>query len=293
MENEVIEYRLDDEDIEQKRMTVYHNRRVLIEATPRKCICFISGSYQLTFHAYIKKMIYDLQQYHLDIFTEYECLVFEKLDSTSITVYKDVAHCIRKRYKEAQWNELIIIGFSAGGVVASHIASHLKDISCTKKIITYDTPYHIMDNVARFEKNWLYRLDYLFFILAYCIYKRSKEENTNGNMISLKQIIYGYGTAAELFAMVQRIHLYTYENIYYLSSFNMDQEARTKVINISNQYDPILYKETHYQYLNRKASEGIILSSLTHIVKKGTIGHCSDMAFDTIYLNDIVTALRV
>jgi predicted alpha/beta-fold hydrolase len=213
------------------------------------------------------------------------------LDTTSITIYKDIAYCIQKRYKEAQWTELIVIGFSAGGIIASHIMSQLSKLSCSKKIITYDTPYQIMDNVARFQKNWFYRLDYLFFVLAYCIYKRSTQENMQGNMISLKQIVCGYGTASELFAMVQRIHSYTYDNIYYLSSFNMDQDVTTKVISISNQYDPVLYKETHYRYLNQKATEGITLPSLTHIVKKGTIGHCSDMAFDREYLKYIVEAL--
>jgi len=259
------------------KMTVYTNG-----SNTDKCIVFISGSFQLTMHAYIKKVLYDLYCCHRNLFHEYECIVMEQLDEPSITTYKDVAMYIRERYKERQWKEIVLLGFSAGGVVASHIAHDIRDLACLKKIITYDTPYEIMNTVARFQRNWFYRLDCLFFLIAYCVYL----DHWNYQEIQDKMRHFTYGCATELFEMVQRIHSINEAELYRLSTFHMDQEETTKMIHIYVENDPIVYKDTYIYDETKKDKRKI------HI-KKGTIGHCSDMAWSRRYLLELVEELRL
>jgi len=287
LEKEEITYICEKEEGREQKMTIYHNRKWGPVGGSRKCLVCIAGSYQLAFHGYIKKLMFDLFRYHFDVFSMYECIVIEKLDITSITIYKDAAHYIRERNKEFPWEEIVLLGFSAGGVVASHIMSDLHDIHCSKKIITYDTPYQIMENVKRFEKNAVFRLDYLFFLIAYVNYLcHWNYVKIADKMMDWKKIMWGYGSASELVSMIQRIHSFDYSTIYFFSGFNMKQNETTKIIHIKNEYDPIVHKDIQICYVEKR---GIIID----IVKRGKIGHCSDMAFGTTYLNELMEALRL
>jgi thioesterase domain-containing protein len=58
---------------------------------------------------------------------------FEKYDLTSIVVYDDVALYIESLNQSFPITDLILVGYSAGGVVSSHIMSRLRHLSCTKK----------------------------------------------------------------------------------------------------------------------------------------------------------------
>ena len=67
------EYRMDDYD---HKMTIYK----YLNIKSKKYLVFISGSYQMRYVCYIKKMIFDLKTRCPKIYNEYEILVIEKHD---------------------------------------------------------------------------------------------------------------------------------------------------------------------------------------------------------------------
>jgi hypothetical protein len=92
----VEEYKYKLGDIDHKLIT--YKSKSLSTKLPKKVILFISGSYELYFDAYVKKMVFDLQQLKID--DEYELVVFEKLDKTSVTIFDDIVHYINNKYSD-------------------------------------------------------------------------------------------------------------------------------------------------------------------------------------------------
>uniref|UniRef100_A0A6C0HXX6 DUF676 domain-containing protein n=1 Tax=viral metagenome TaxID=1070528 RepID=A0A6C0HXX6_9ZZZZ len=267
---------------------IYNNRP---NNTPpnKRILLIISGSYVTTFDVYIKKLIIDLQNNYADIIKTYEIIVFEKLDKSSIIIYEDVAQYLHTLHKTAEFDDLTIMGFSSGGVVASHIMNLLADIKCEKKIITYDTPWQVRDNVISFQTNWIYRIDLLFFKIVHNIY------SNHYNYADITQILNLYNNglwncngAYQLIDIIQKVHQFTDEEMYAVTGFNFNQTSNTKVINIFCKYDPFVNRDTHIKYVNRNLDK--INFKLTNH-NKDSIGHCSDMSLDTRYLDEVVNAL--
>ena len=131
----------------------------------KNVIIFLSGSFRVSFDTYVQKMVTNLLavEYIKNI---YQVIVFEKLDKQTFVSVKDFETTVLTLNDEINIEELTIFGFSTGGVVASRIMSGLKSLKCKKKIITYDTPYQVLDNVLYFENNRFYRPDFYFYYLV-------------------------------------------------------------------------------------------------------------------------------
>jgi len=256
----------------------------------KKLILMISGSYQLTFEFYIQKLVNDLQihPYFRNTTGQYEIVAFEKLDKSSITIYKDVAEYIKSVNSENPLEELIIIGFSAGGVVSSHIMSELREFSFKKKIITYDTPWQITDNVLGFANNFIYRPDIIFFSAVHRIYSNHYNfGDIKHNLIkNNKNIING---AVEMVDMIKKIHGYSTEEMQNLTGFNMNQCDKTSVINIWTTRDPFINRDTHNEFMLKNANK---IKFPVINIKKDVIGHCSDLV-NSDYLTDILKAIVI
>lgn len=254
----------------------------------KKMILLISGSYQLTFDIYMQKLINDLKFYpdFNSITGQYEIVAFEKLDKSSIDIYKDVAEYIKSVNETNPLEELIIIGFSAGGVVSSHIMGQLNEFSFKKKIITYDTPWQVMDNVVEFKDNFIYRPDILFFYIVHTIYSKHYNVNDIKNHLikNPNNVING---ASEMVNMIKNIHNYTHEEMYNVTGFNLNQTNETKVINIWNTCDPFINRNKHDEFVSKNADK---IKFPVINIKKEVIGHCSDM-ITPHYLHDVLRAI--
>lgn len=147
---EEFKYILDNETLVH-RSTIYRMGNL----QSNKVILFLSGSFQQSFDIYLQKMISDLLVVDY-IKNTYQLIVFEKPDKQSFVCAPDLRNYINSLNDQIKINELILFGFSSGGVIASHALSLLKDLKCKKKIITYDTPYQVLNNVLSYKKtNWL------------------------------------------------------------------------------------------------------------------------------------------
>ena len=129
-------YTLNNDNINQTA-TIYRTNR-----NAKKVIIIFSGAYLLEYHFYISKLMYDLDEEYESLMSNYELICYEKKDKTSFDIYDDVHNYILHLDKElllkngGKIEELILFGFSAGGVVASHVMSRCKNMTCKKKIIT-------------------------------------------------------------------------------------------------------------------------------------------------------------
>ena len=234
-----------------------------------KVIIFLSGSFHFSFDIYLQKLLKDLLVVE-EIRNNYQLILFEKKDKQSFICAPDVQSYIRTLNNEKKLDELTLFGFSSGGVIASHILCGLKDLKCKKKIITYDTPYQVMENVLSYKKtNWLFRPDIYFYYVIIQIY--AKHFNYDEIKQFLKHENWTDG-ATEFLEMIFKIHILTEDQFYQLSGFNFDQDANTKIISIYCKNDPIVNREISDTYIKKYSNSCKIVSDC-----KKCIGHCSDI----------------
>jgi hypothetical protein len=250
-----------------------------------KVIIFLSGSFQFSFDIYMQKILKDLLVVD-DIRNNYQLIIFEKENKQSFICAPDVQSYIRTLNNGKKMDELTLFGFSSGGSIASHVLAGLKDLKCKKKIITFDTPYHVMENVLSYKNtNWLFRPDIYFYYVIMKMYV--KHYNYNEIKQFLKHDNWTDG-AKEFLEMIFKIHNLTEDEFYQLSGFNFDQDANTKIISIYCEKDPIVNREISDAYIKKNSNGFKVVSEC----KKGIIGHCSDMWSSTFDIYSIVKHIQ-
>jgi hypothetical protein len=275
--------------------TIYSTNRKV-----KKVIIFLSGGYSLEYHFYINKIMNDLLVEYSDLMNNYELICYEKLDKTSFDIKDDVYNYIVDLNKKLDIEELILFGFSAGGVVASHIMNKLKDFKFKKKIITYNTPWQVYLNVDSFKNNLIYRFDIIFYWRVHGVYSNHYNYNeikdllVNKNKSSLAywqtRSVSGYFKGIdEMKDLIQNVHKCSFDKFFEMTGFNYDQTEDTEVYNIYSKRDPVCIYEVHKKYFDENKHR-IKFKNIN--IEKNTIGHCSDLAFSTEYLKDIIFILK-
>jgi predicted alpha/beta-fold hydrolase len=266
---------------EEQSATIYRTNR-----NAKKVIIFFSGAFLLEYHFYIKKLMYDLDYEFESIMSNYEFICYEKTDKTSFDIYDDVYNYISQLEKElGKIEELILFGFSAGGVVASHVMEKCKNMTCKKKIITYDTPWQVHHNVDSFKNNWVYRFDILFFWKVFNVY--ANHYNYEDIKDHLKDKKWNSGSD-EINQLIKDVHNCSHEKFLKMTEFNFDQTKDTKVYNIYSCKDIFAIHEISDKFVDKNRDK---IKFFNKNIEKNTIGHCSDMAFSTEYLMDIMVIL--
>jgi len=250
----------------------------------KKVIIFLSGSFRVSFDTYVQKMVTNLLDVDY-IKNIYQVIVFEKLDKQTFVCVKDFETTVLTLNDEINIEELTIFGFSTGGVIASRIMSGLKSLKCKKKIITYDTPYQILDNVLYFENNRFYRPDFYFYYLIHKTYLNHFNYEEIKSLVKHDKWTNG---AADFLQMVLKIHNISYDELYEMSRFNFDQEKDTKVIQIYCEYDPVVIRTLTDAYIKDNIRAD---TNMTNDCKK-CIGHCSDMWSPGFDIISIVNHIR-
>lgn len=252
----------------------------------KKIILFLSGSYALEFHQYIAKIMYDLDKEYNDIIKNYELICYEKSNKTSFDIYDDIYNYISYLDEKLdKIEELVIIGFSAGGVVGSHILQRCKNMNFKKKLITYNTPFQVYENVKAFKQNLFMRFDMIMFWTVIGIYLNHYNYNDIKHHLTNKKWNSGIDEMAKT---ICDVHNCSFDDFYKMTSFNFDQTKDTKVYSIYSINDFIVnYKKSNH-FINSNKDK---INFFYKVIKKTTIGHCSDLTFSTDYLKDIITIL--
>ncbi len=251
-------------------------------------LVFLSGAYNLGFHAYIQKVMWDIETTCPLIAQKYTMVCFEKYDQSSICIYDDVAAWIDKLDTELGGIvELVLMGFSSGGVIASHVMQRLKHRNYRKKIIAYDTPWQVQVNVESFAKNTLYRPDWIFYQMVHHTYATHFNRAEIQDCLHVNDHKWIKG-AHELVNIIKRAHCYTDEDLRTVTGWNFDQTADTLVVNIYTIGDPFVNRAAHKRFVKENIDK--IHFEIINL-RKDICGHTSDMAFSTKYLEEIEVAI--
>ena len=233
-----------------------------------KILFILSGSYTLCFDTYVQKMVSDLLVIDY-IKNNYQIIIVEKINKSSIVMYDDISKYLLYLNDRQNIEELTMLGFSSGGVIASHTFALLKSLRCKKRIITYDTPYQVMENVLSFENNLIYRLDYYLYSVVHKTYKNHYNYEEIKEFVRYDKLTNG---ASDFVKMIKQIHNFSDEEMYFRTGFNFDQEKDTKIINMYSKYDAIVNRDISMKYTeNNKKEFDVIHDTIA------AIGHCSDM----------------
>ena len=275
---EVYSYTLPEEPEVNHRANIYK----MGNSASKNVIVLLSGSFTLSFDTYIQKSAKHLLQDPY-IAHDHLLIVYEKRDKQSFIVSPDVANYITYLNEEIEISELTLIGYSCGGVIASHVMSALKELKCKKKIITYDAPYQVMDNALTFETHTFFRLDYFFYATVYNVYLNHYNYN------DIKQHLNSgrwCGGSRDILNMCYAVHNYSEEKYRALMGFNFDQDERTKIFEIYCEYDPVVDRGISDNYIKQHSKEDRVIK-----ISKKIIGHCSDMWSPHYNIDDILNCL--
>lgn len=274
-----ISYTINDQT---KQMKVYKNS----PENSKKFIYLLCGGFVLTNTTYIQKTISDMCSFYPNIMEEYNIIVLEKKDQCCLTMYDDLSQFIQQTTPPSI-EEIIFIGFSGGGVVASHVLQRLQHIDCSKKLILYDCAFSVIDTILHFYNYYFYRIDYIMYILVKNTFLNHHDYKTIKYKIVDK---YPYLNGVyEYINMVKSILHYNDDKLRKEASFNFDQTENTKVFNIYSKNDHIIFPNVSNQFIENNNAH--IKFNMKTIVKN-TYGHCSDMAFSTEYLHYFMFALN-
>ncbi len=258
----------------------------------KKVILFLSGLMDCSFTQYIKKTIDDLVKQDAAFLQQNTVLVYENPHESSIEVAEKIAASLIQFYKQNNGiiERITIVGFSSGGVLASHVMQHLSHpaipVNCVKHIITYDTPLSVPHVMRHFHKNWIFRLDilYYYFIVLYMYqhHWRHAEIKRVIDKYALDpwfQKFYLYKGVEHCIAMMSEIHgIASTAEFERMTSFAYDQSPNTQITHIYSKSDPVLDLSFNDRYRQEHLSKQKPRIPVRRIAKLGC-DHCSDMAF--------------
>jgi hypothetical protein len=238
-----------------------------------KALVLLSGGSQLSNANFIRKTVDDLC-----IENEYDVFVYENKIQLNFLCIGNIVDWLQTEIRP-KYDDLVIIGFSNGGIIASHVMHHLENTIgtpdfITKKLITIDSMNHMFNFLKIYEKNKTYRQDIMgCYMSAYCnslshfhLYDRldilDVFKNTN-----LKK-------ATQYFTKMYNVDR---TDIKHLSTMKYDLR-NCKIVNIYSHFDPIIqryYNKQAYKQLMKKISPET-KANITNI-SFPMITHCSQM----------------
>jgi predicted esterase len=269
---QILDYSIDNESkyIENKDIyenttpTIYYTR--LPEVYDTKILVYLSGSVEFKFTSYIDKTIVNMEKYNIPSF------IYENEKKLMFVCVEDITNFIKFLYKKYIDKEIIIIGFSAGGILASHVIYNLKDLKDfrnIKKFITYDTPLSL-DKCLKTFINSYFRFDILIAYYLEKIYKKLFKNISNKfNYSFIDGHNYIYDTS--------KIVLSPYTTFFNIMNMNFNLPYYIKMYNICSIKDPISDYYTNMKIINKNKN---LIDFQMFILDNKEISHCTDMFFN-------------
>jgi len=251
--------------------------------TKTNLILLVSGLYYQSYTQYMEKVYLDFNRNPL-IREKYIFMVYENKTKSNYHIAKDISQCVEQIVEKYKIQELVVVGFSAGGIVSSHIMSYMKHIPISKKIITYDCPLDIYSTMI-YQYNNYSRLDIYFYMIVRFFYE------TNAWAIifdAMKQHIRSKEeTGPAIFPLVKKIYGKTDEEVREMGEFCLIQDKNTDLHFINCVGDPLFQPSIRDNIIKKAREQGFN----PKIYEKRQIGHCCDMAYSDVYLSQLLDAI--
>jgi hypothetical protein len=211
---------------------------------------------------YIDKTLQHMEKYNIPSF------VYENINKLMFLCVDDISNFITFLSNKYVDKEIIILGFSAGGIIASHVIEKLKNIKNIKRFITYDSPYSL-DKVIKSFMNSFIRFDIFISYYLHKVYLKLFK-----NLIHKFNYSYidGYNFIFDTSKYVLPTHKYYYK----IMNMNFNLPYYIKMYNICSIKDPISDYYTNMKIIEKNKN---LIDFQIFIVDNKEISHCTDMFF--------------
>lgn len=260
--------------------------------TANHLILFLSGLLTCHLESYIRQTLHDLQKIQLEneLLAKYAFLVYQNDVKTSLEVADDIIAYLTRYHDRTPGGiqKIILVGFSAGGILASHVMNGLDflPVSCSKHIVTYDTPLSMQYIMHQFSKNRVIRLDCLYFyaVVLFIYWGHWRQQEIYRVIDRWAPPLLGgfrwYIGVDKTVAMLCEIHGLTLDQFQSKTTFLYEQPSNTQITHLYCTGDPILDHAFNADYtaqsLHKIQVDGGIRIPVKHVVKD-SIDHCTDM----------------
>jgi hypothetical protein len=255
-------------------------------------ILFLSGLLSCHLESYIRQTLHDLQKMQVDneMLAKYKLLVYQNDVKTSLEVADDIIAFLTRYHDRTPGGiqKIVLVGFSAGGILASHVMNGLDflPVSCSKHIVTYDTPLSMQHIMHQFSKNRVLRLDCLYFyaVVLFIYWGHWRQQEIYRVIDRWAPPLMGgfrwYIGVDKTVAMLCEIHGLTVDQFQFKTTFLYEQPANTQITHLCCKDDPILDHAFNANYTAQSLQKiqvgGGCRIPVKHVVKD-SIDQCTDM----------------
>jgi hypothetical protein len=240
--------------------TIYYTR--LPEHYDKKILVYLSGIMEFKYTTYIDKTLKHMEKYNIPSF------VYENTNELMFLCVDDIVNFIIFLSNQYVDKEIIILGFSAGGIIASHVIQKLRNIKNIKRFITYDTPYSLDKVIKSFVNSYL-RLDIMLAYYLNRIYVKLFKHIIHKFNYS---VINGYNFIFDSTKYVLPTNKYYFK----ITNMNFNLPYYIKMYNINSIKDPIADYTTNMKIMNKNSH---LIDFEIYTVDNKNISHCSDMFY--------------
>lgn len=247
----------------------------LISSTPKNnnAIVFLSGLVRLENINYIQKTVDDLC-----IESSHDVFVYEDKQQLNFLCIDNIVSWIQQEI-QPKYDTLTIIGFSNGGVIASHVMYNLENITgksdfMLKTLITVDSMNDMFDFLETYENNKIYRQDIMGCYMA--TFTNSFTHTHLYNRIDLLDVFKNTNleTALDYFR-----RMYDTEREHLRKITTREYKLRNcNIVNIHSHHDPIIQRYHNKKQYKRliQAIEPELRPDVKNLSFPG-ITHCTQM----------------
>ena len=248
-------------EYENNNPTIYYTR--LPENYDSKILVYLSGVVEFKYTPYIDKTLQHMEKYNIPSF------VYENKNQLMFLCVDDISNFITFLSKKYAQKEIIILGFSAGGIIASHVIEKLRHITNIKRFITYDTPYSLDKVIKSFYNSYIIRFDIFISYYLHKVYLKLFKNIIHKFNYSF---IDGYNFIYDTSKYVLPAHRYYFR----IMNMNFNLPYYIKMYNINSIKDPIANYSTNMKIINKNAH---IIDFEIFTIDNKNISHCSDMFY--------------
>jgi hypothetical protein len=241
--------------------TIYYTR--LPEHYDKKILVYLSGVIEFKYTPYIDKTLQHMEKYNIPSF------VYENTNKLMFLCVDEISNFITFLSNKYVDKEIIILGFSAGGIIASHVIENLRNIKNIKRLITYDSPYSLDKVIKTFYNSYIIRFDVFISYYLHKVYLKLFKNVIHKFNYSFLD---GYNFIYDTSKYVLPTHKYYYK----IMNMNFNLPYYIKIYNINSIKDPIADYATNMKIINKNSH---LIDFEIYTIDNKNISHCSDMFY--------------
>jgi hypothetical protein len=248
-------------EYDNNTQTIYYTR--LPEHYDKKILVYLSGVIEFKYTPYIDQTLKHMEKYNIPSF------IYENQNKLMFLCVDDISNFIIFLSNKYVDKEIILLGFSAGGIIASHVIEKLGNIKNIKRFITYDSPYSLDKVIKTFYNSYIIRFDvFISYYLNKVYLKLFKNLIHKFNYSFLD----GYNFIYESSKYVLPTHRYYYK----IMNMNFNLPYYIKMYSINSVKDPIADYTINMKIINKNFH---LIDFEIYNIDNKNISHCSDMFY--------------